>query len=347
MKLDHFFAGTLRKEEIASAFLATALEGSVAYRCAFFGMLAGEDAAALSTMPWTVVVEEGRVDVSLRAPGVCVLIENKISAGAKQDAQLDRYYVSAREHAAPSDRVLALYVSPGAVGGSEVEMVMQRITQEGVHVSDKAFQFSWEDLTARVTVEVGVEPELVAGTQVVASVVARARRAKYLREGERLAISKMVDSALSEMDTGFPVALSRFSGKTYEEILSAHSNVTVWVDAAFEVSEEPPHPPVGIFDDEGKMKVTLRLQFKPAGHVKKTDSAFAWWNRLAEQRAVDVPGVGVFAAAGKGWLVCEKPILGPPDSLATLVAEHGASLLKWLSTEAERAQFPLNMAAPR
>jgi len=73
VQLRHFFENMVRREETASAFLATLLDYDSAFRWAFLG-LATDDAAIDDVEPWVVRVEEDRVDVTLESPTTYVLI---------------------------------------------------------------------------------------------------------------------------------------------------------------------------------------------------------------------------------------------------------------------------------
>ena len=81
MELRHFFENMVRREETASAFLATLLEYDPAFRLEFLRAVIG-DPAFVDREPWSVQVEAERVDVTLESASAQVLIEDKISAGA-------------------------------------------------------------------------------------------------------------------------------------------------------------------------------------------------------------------------------------------------------------------------
>jgi hypothetical protein len=67
-------------------------------------------------------VEARYVDITLESSSTLVLIEDKISAGAKQKVQLLRYYLAAVEQS-PLKRILAVYLAPGGMGAGEVDAV--------------------------------------------------------------------------------------------------------------------------------------------------------------------------------------------------------------------------------
>ena len=104
---------------MASAFLATLLDYDEAFRQAFLGLVLN-DPTIDDPEGWAVRVEEDRVDVTIESPTTYVLIEDKIGSGAKQHAQLLRYYETA-VRARPAKRIVAVYLAPGGIGMDEVE----------------------------------------------------------------------------------------------------------------------------------------------------------------------------------------------------------------------------------
>jgi hypothetical protein len=81
MKLTYFFKATIRKEQIASAFLATLLDEKRLFREFFFQRAFPAEAVALSGCDWKVEVEPNMVDVQLSTENTVVIIENKVRAG--------------------------------------------------------------------------------------------------------------------------------------------------------------------------------------------------------------------------------------------------------------------------
>ena len=81
MQLRHFFENMLRREETASAFLATLLDYDPSFRQAFLRLALDEPGLA-DEGTRTVRVEEDRVDVTPESEAAYVVIENKIGSGA-------------------------------------------------------------------------------------------------------------------------------------------------------------------------------------------------------------------------------------------------------------------------
>lgn len=89
MHLRHFFRGSLKREEVASASLATLLEDP-AFREAFFKLFP-QSRNILGNPCWTVEVEAAGIDIRLDSDEAVMIIENKVRPGAYQSGQLLRY----------------------------------------------------------------------------------------------------------------------------------------------------------------------------------------------------------------------------------------------------------------
>lgn len=164
MDLHHFFENMVRREETASAFLATLLDYDPDFRQAFLRVALG-DHRFKDHEEWAVKVEEGRVDVTLESASTQVLIEDKLSAGAKQKDQLLRYYLAAVA-ATPGKRIVAVYLAPGGMGVGEVDAV-ERNALRGDRPTDFVCQLPWarsrRSSTSRRTASVRGSPEAVCG----------------------------------------------------------------------------------------------------------------------------------------------------------------------------------------
>lgn len=156
MDLSYFFAGTQSKEETSSAILATLLSHDDAFRRSFLAMVT----CAPPLDPdreWTVRVEDGRTgfrrfDVTLESDRTIVVIENKLSQGAKRVGQLLEYYEAVLDEW-PSHRAVALYLAPHASwGADEVVEVQHAIADRPVAElgPDWAQALSWTDIATIV-----------------------------------------------------------------------------------------------------------------------------------------------------------------------------------------------------
>lgn len=142
MHLTHFFQGSLGREEVASAFLAMALEGCHRFRDYFLSLVASPELAdSLKQRKWRLSVEANSVDVRMESDDIVILIENKISSAPKKKGQLLRYYTA--ERARPPDRtIVCLYLAPGEVGQDEVLRV--KSSPHFRSSRDYAQQVSWD-----------------------------------------------------------------------------------------------------------------------------------------------------------------------------------------------------------
>jgi hypothetical protein len=257
MKLTHFFKGNLRREESTSAFLAMALEGVPKFRRHFFEKILPNEAASLSERVWDVSVEKDWVDVRMNADGLIVIIENKVNSGAKRQEQLLEYYTKARQ-AAASSRIIAVYLAPGQIGLDEVARVRR---SEHFRDNDRAEHLPWERLTAYPPDHGDIRDALVrSGLDAVEEIIEEARRGVYISEGDRGLIRDMVNRAREQLagelvKKEISVSLQRWSGKDFEQILTVGTNISIWIDAVFEVEEEPPFSPINLRNQAGQMGI--------------------------------------------------------------------------------------------
>ena len=338
MRLEHFLRGTVRKEDIASAFLATALQQSRRFREHFFRRIDPERAGVLAGERWSYAVEERRVDVTLKTAGTIMIIENKIRAGAKQVEQLVRYYKECAKDADPTDRILAVYVAPRQVGKGEVQLVHELIENEP-RGTDRAVHLSWEDL-AEFSSEESVDEEIVAALGTILRVIDELKQPKYLREGDRDLVATMVDGAIVQIRDRIKVPLNRWTEANIENIMTGRTNVTMWLDAVFDADKEPPHAPVNVRDGD-RLKLTIRVKFKLAGHVKKADPLHKWWATNVLGQAFGLENVGRFSGEGNGWLVYQEDLIDAFNVIEHRMAEIGSLTLQWLKSRLAAANFPL------
>jgi hypothetical protein len=144
LRIDHFFQGKLSKEEVSSAFLAMALDGVPEFRRHFLQLIAPKEFVSLNRKKWKVQVEVRHVDVLMDAGETVILIENKITAGAKQTSQLLRYYKQEKRHN-PDARVIMVYLAPGSIGKGEITLV-ENSQEFQARTEDHVHHVSWEVL---------------------------------------------------------------------------------------------------------------------------------------------------------------------------------------------------------
>jgi hypothetical protein len=290
LPLNHFFDGTLRKEEVASAFLAMALEGLPSFRSHFFSFIEPlASATASSTI--TVKVEEKRVDVRLEVEGAVVLIENKVSPGAMQIGQMLKYYEQELRDR-PDRRVVCVFLAPREVGHREVERVR---LSPSFRTTDYALHLPWESLFGYHADGTDVLAQFVeGGLAQIRMVVEEGRLAgPYGREGERGRIRSVVDAAFRQLLHDCPsVGFHRWSGKNHEIIRSKGSVVTVYVQAYFTCEPGPPFAPRDTDVGGGRLALTIQSQLRLAGGIPRRSPAHEWWRTLLAQGTFDVSEVG-------------------------------------------------------
>jgi len=330
MDLRHFFENMVRREETASAFLATLLDFDPEFRVAFLAEATGDplfDAGGL----WRVSVEEARVDVTLDSDAVRVLIEDKIAAGARQEGQLLRYYLRAVEEV-PEKRLVALYLAPHDMGRAEVERVarhprfIKRATDIAAHVS-------WTDV-GRVIGSLPDSPNgwfARTGMREIERAIQQAATAKYPAIGDRAVVRDLVDRACDALVESHPtIRPGRWHGGDTEEI-SYGGPVTFWLDTMFAFDPTPPHLPVGVVQEDG-VHVVIRSAFKLAAKSRSDPRLRSAWDSLRAEGHADVPAVGVHALSPNGWFMYEAAVVANPDAVASEVARVGSAVLDFLAS---------------
>lgn len=330
MRLNHFFENMVRREEMASAFLATLLAYDRAFRGAFL-RLALDDPVLDELEAWKVQVEEDRVDVTLDSPSTLILIENKIGSGAKQVDQLLRYYLAAAG-ARPGKRIVAVYLAPRGIGMDEVDRV-RRAELFIQRPSDAAHHIPWESLTAIVERLPQSETSWFARSAMDAinSAIERAHRERYPALGDRALVRQIMDNAQGLLGRRSPdVRIGRWSARDFEEILTYGTPVTLWLDAVFEVEGETPFLPTGVDQPDG-VHLEVRSMFKLAGRVQKTSELGRRWDQLVRAGSVDVSGIGRHDLRPDHWFAHTKPIVANAEDVETAVADTGQYVLEFLS----------------
>lgn len=340
MRLAHFFQGSLRREEVTSAFLAMALEGVPTFRRYFFQLVLPDEGVALAERPWNVEVEKDYMDVRMDGGDTIVVIENKVNPGAKQQGQLLRYYKKERTEK-PGAWIIAIYVAPRQMGVDEVDLVRES-SEFRADGNDRAEHLSWEELAGYVPSAGDCYETLVGeGLNEIRSLIHDAEREKYPPEGDRGVIRNIVDRALTLLQERTTVTLSRWSGRVIEEILTAGTNVTMWLDAVFDAEDEPPFRTINTRDNSGQICITIRSQFKLAGKVKKTSDLAGWWGTKMDTKVIEVPGIGPHRLREDGWFAHQGPVSGTQEWISLELAKTGEALLRALSDHLSSAGFEL------
>lgn len=339
MRLSHFFEGKLGREEVASAILAMALEGIPRFRNHFFKLVAPDEYNSLSQQQWSVKVEVRQVDVRMETEDTIVLIENKISAGAKQTNQLLRYYLRERKHN-PKTRLILVYLAPGQIGKDEIERVTDSSEFKG-RADDLVQHLSWETLAQYSSQDENIQDIILRnGLDEIQRVIDEARLQKYSREGERGILCDIVKRALIKISEKTNVSLmGPWAGRENEQIYTSSTNITMWLDSLFKAETEPPYAPINLCDDKGLFRFTIRSQFKLAGKVNKDIKE--WWRQQAQAKFMDIPGVGTHYLQEDGWLVHSQAISGSEEAIEKGLVDTGVAVLGELSKKLSSAGFTL------
>jgi len=329
MRLRHFFENMVRREETASAFLATLLDYDRAFRLAFLRLVL-DDPALEDTDSWTAAVEEARVDVTLESSTTLVLIEDKISSGAKQQEQLLRYYRGAVE-AKPQKRIVAVYLAPGGMGIGEVDAVRSSAVF-AQRQGDVARHLAWGEVAQLVNRLPEDERSWFArsGMDEIERAIAQARQEKYPALGDRGIVRDIADAAVTTLAGRCPyVRLGRWNARNVEVILTYGTPVTLWLHAAFEVDPEPPFAPVGLVREDG-IHLVVTSNFKLAGKVRRGSELDRRWKELVRIGVVEVPGVGRHDLLPNKWFAHSAPSVGSAAELQNVLVDTGERVLDYL-----------------
>ena len=328
MDLHHFFENMVRREETASAFLATMLEYDSDFRREFLREAIG-DPTLVDHEEWDVRVEDGHVDVTLDSPTQRVLIEDKIRAGARQRGQLLRYYQAA-VNTVPAKRIVAVYLAPGGQGLGEVDAVEQS-SSRGDRPMDVVAQLPWKTV-GKIIAELPNERDrwfARSGIEQVLKAVELARQEKYPAVGDRAVIRAIADVAYRDLQRTAGVNLRRWSARDTEQIYTVGTPVTMWLGIVFETAPEAPFSPVGVVQGE-HIHLELDTRIKLAGKVKSTTKLARRWDHLLSAGEIEIPAVGRHDLSPGKWLVRTVPIAGTRDAIAAAMSQAGQFVLDFL-----------------
>ena len=290
---------------------------------------------------WNVTVEEERVDVRIESENEIILLENKINSGAKQQGQLLRYYLQEMDRT-PSKRIIAVFLAPRNIGKDEVESV-SNAPEFISRANDLVVHVSWEDLASYSSDSSDpFETLLRDGLDEIIRVIKEARLVKYAREGSREIIRNIVDCAYNELNKSKNIKLRRWSGKDVEEIITSGTNVTIWLDAVFNSSDEPPFEPISLVDENGLIQIDVRSQFKLARHVRKSSDLWNWWAAKVIESSFRVPEIGIYQLRENGWFFHSRHIEGMKNHIVNNIVFTGKAVVNSLSRYLNSLGFCLN-----
>jgi hypothetical protein len=258
-----------------------------------------------------------------------VLIENKLRAGAKQKDQLLRYYLAAVA-TTPQKRLVAVYLAPGGMGLGEVEAV-ERCEARASRPSDIVSLLPWEDLA-------GIIHRLPAsahawfarsGMREIEATIKRARQ-ELPAVGVRGEVRGVFDDAVRRLRHELPgVRLGRWVARDSEWIQTEKAAMTVYLTATYDVLEAPPYEPIGVLRPDG-LHLTVRCQFRPAGRTKRSSALGRRWSQFEADRAIIVPGVGVFEKLPGGWFTFEESRTALREDMTQFIVDVGRGVIDFL-----------------
>jgi len=340
MNLKHFFRGFLKKEEVASAFLATLLESDTQFRDFFFETIFPNQAPFLAGSIWNVQVESDRIDVRLESDNAIVLIENKVRSSAYESGQLLRYYEMELARLCPGKVIFVVFVAPQGVGGHEIDNLVQH---DIFRQDDFSAAIAWESLIMSIRKFDIPEPLkwfAQSGFDEILNIIENDSKAVYPREGVRKILAQIVDEAFNTLQTRLQTPLSRWSAREYEQIQTNKTNVTMWLDLVFEIEDEPPYCPTNIQFDEC-LKVTLRTQIKLSTKGKKIPALKKWWREITTPKVIDIPDLGEHHLNSKGWFVSAETITLEPEMIIEKMATSGVAVLSELNRRLDEIGYSL------
>lgn len=166
-----------------------------------------------------------------------------------------------------------------------------------------------------------------SGLDAVMACIEQGRQGKYARVGDRVLVVDIVERAFELLSSQTNVSLGRWSGKDFEEILTYKTNVTMWLDARFDVEPDEPYAAAGIHAEGDRIQLTVAVRFKLAGHVRKGPELGRWFREIVADQAFQVEGVGQLVPDAANWFTWSEPFVGTKDEVAERIAAVGAGLL--------------------
>lgn len=340
LSLGHFFAGRMDREEVASAFLAMALEGVPSFRDHVFAAIAP---SGLEQVPfdrtWRVSVEQDRVDIRMETEDAVVLIENMLRPGTRQHGQLLRYFRQAC--AADRRRVLVVYLAPGAVGTGEV-VAVQHCAEFDPQLH-YAVQVPWEQLYTYVPGAHPYEQVVADGLSHIKRITEKAGPVD-VGEGARREIRKALAEAWEILTPMVSIGFHQWSSQYAECLRSIRTNITIVFCAAFEADEDPPYLLRNVMDESGRYTIRLTSGTRLASAAWNRDLK-KWWNEQLAKSHLEVPGVGTYHLSQDREFLFSGSLQGSAGDVAAQLAEAAATAAKWLEDLLAENGFDLALHA--
>jgi hypothetical protein len=306
----HFLGGGMCREEATSAFLATLIEQSGEFRSRFF-----KHCGILDFEVKGVEVERRCRDVTILGDGIAVVIENKISAAAKTEGQLIRYYNQIKEELDSGATVHSVYLSPKKnIGQSEVSKIPKV-------PGEIATSIAWGDLKTLATgltdfdktfAEVGIDTVLLA---------IKNRKVKSTREfseEEELASSALLEAA-SLIQNSFPK----------QQIVKFGLGIWSYGTITFHAETK------GITQVESSLEQKVDFRFKVRNKAHRGEEAI--W-RAAKEWFSKIETAGEWRnfkldSEKSVWCESSETFFGGVEQIATQLAKAYTQMLKEIESE--------------
>jgi len=306
MDLKLFFSAMTSREQLASAYLATLLHHQPSVRGAFFDVVADAVEPArrglveqLRGRDWEARTEVDQLDISLRAKDgtARLIIENKLLASSRQHGQLLRYHATfARKASSVGVMAGAIYLAPAGVDTSEVKAVLE---SEGFQSrkTDFACQISWEDLGEALD-KVQTSPEvhwfLASGLTEIRDAIKKGKIEKWPAVGERKVVKDVVTEVRTRLLQAFPALrlMDPWPDRESYVVVTARTNLTMWLLVKFKAGAEKPHPPIDLMDDEGHLRLTIGAQLKISANGTKVPEAKRRWEDVKRAGGLEIKDFG-------------------------------------------------------
>jgi hypothetical protein len=312
----------MAREEVASAFLAMALDASAAFRRHFLQL--AELPEGEHSLDFEVAVEAGRVDVTLQSPTRVVLIENKIAGGALQDGQLLRYY-QVEAARAGQKRVAAVLLSPEGVGSREIASVATSATMLARNQMDHVAAVSWSDLVQYTAG--GDEAWLRSGLDAIEAAIGAAATELYPAEGSRARLRAIAEDAANDFRRATNVGLMRWRAKEKETLRLKGLPLTIDVWLQFRCGEGKGAPVLDTPGEAGNWNLMLHTSMKPRGDLSADSSVRRWWKDQLSVGRLQVANDLVLAPVGGGWMGASKAVRGDAPALREALTTMATTML--------------------
>jgi hypothetical protein len=182
------------------------------------------------------------------------------------------------------------------MGESERQAVSDSDAFKARNERDKCHRISWEKLDKCASALTNRSEFLSSGFAEIRDAIQANRNSKYLQEGDRLRLSKIIDTVQSSLQTRFPKSrIGRWKGGNYDNIYLQKAKFAVWLMICYPIQDSPPFQPI-VFSPDGKIHLRLASQFQLSPLGRRDPELARWWRSLC--------------AAGEGHVYAEHALTG-------------------------------------